>query len=133
MTVAFPAIHPTGCSFTPPSWTITESVSQSGVRSYRVWSNKPTDAVLDLTFTNITEAQAKGILDAYTAAKGNLEDLSIPSVVFTGIQDVTFRQLFAQEGTGLLWYFIAGQPPTVERVPGRRYSTRVSLRAELRF
>jgi hypothetical protein len=133
MTVAFPPIQPTGCSFTPPTWSITESVAQSGVRSYRIWSSKPVDALLDLAYNNITESQAEAITQTYLDAKGPITDLSVPALVFSGITSTTFRNIFSQEGTGLLWYFAQGQPPVMERVPGRRYSTRVSLRAELRF
>lgn len=133
MTVAFPAVQPTACSFTPPEWSITESVAQSGVRSYRVWASQPSDAVLDLTFQNINESQAEAIMSAYTATRGPLDDLTIPEVVFNGIRSETFRQLFSQQGTGLRWYFPLGQKPSLERVPGRRYTVKVVLRAELRF
>ena len=133
MTTSFPSIHPTSCSFTPPEWSITESRSQSGVRSYRIWANKPSDALLDLGFDNISEANALAISQAYINAKGPIDDLSLPSILFSGINSTTFVDIFSQANSGLTWHFVAGEPPVVERVPGRRYSVKVKLRAELRF
>ena len=133
MTVTFPSIEPTGCSFTPPEWAITESRSQSGVRSYRIWASKPSDALLDLSFENISEANALAIAQAHSSAKGTISSLVLPSILFSGITDQTFVNIFSQSGTGLSWHFVNGEPPVIERVPGRRYSTRVRLRAELRF
>jgi len=133
MTVNFPEIHPTGCSFTPPEWAITESRSQSGVRSYRIWASKPSDAILDLNFENISEANALAIVQAHAAARGPIEDLVLPAILFSGISNQTFVNLFSQSQSGLSWHFVNGEPPVLERVPGRRYSTRVRLRAELRF
>jgi|694.fasta_scaffold10794_6 hypothetical protein len=133
MSVNFPAIQPTGCTFTPPEWAITESRSQSGVRSYRIWSSKPSDAVLDLSFENISEANALAIVQAHASARGPIEDLVLPAVLFFGISNQVFIDLFSQYGSGLSWHFVNKEPPVIERVPGRRYTTRVRLRAELRF
>ena len=133
MSVSFPVIQPTGCSFTPPEWAITESRSQSGVRSYRIWASKPSDALLDLSFENISEANALAIVQTHTSAKGPIEALILPSILFSGITSQLFINIFSQSQSGLSWHFVNGEPPAIERVPGRRYSTRVRLRAELRF
>jgi hypothetical protein len=133
MTVNFPAISPTACSFTPPEWPITESRSQSGVRSYRIWANKPSDALLDLGFENISERDGFRIVRAHSSAKGPIDDVTLPSAIFSGIEDENLLDFISQNSSGLSWHFINGEPPVLERVPGRRYSTRVRLRAELRF
>jgi hypothetical protein len=133
MSVSFPSIQPTGCSFTPPEWAITESRSQSGVRSYRIWASKPSDALLDLSFENISEANALAIVQAHTSARGPIEALILPLVLFSGITNQLFINIFSQSQSGLSWHFVNGEPPAIERVPGRRYTTRVRLRAELRF
>lgn len=133
MTVNFPEIQPTTCSFTPPSFPITESSSQSGVRSYRIWSSKPSDGILDLGFENITEANADLILTAYIDAKGPVDQLLLPPIIFSGMTNPSLLEKFSQSASGLGWFFLNGEPPPMERVPGRRLSTRVRLRAELRF
>lgn len=133
MTVKFPEIKPTSCSFTPPQWPITESRSQSGVRSYKIWSSKPSDGLLDLGFENIPENHAFRIIRTHLLAKGPIEDILLPSIVFHGIEDEGLLDFMSQKESGLFWYFVNGEPPVLERVPGRRYTTRVRLRAELRF
>lgn len=134
MTVNFPAIQPTACSYTPPRFPVTESVSKSGVRSYRIWGNKRSDGFLDLTFENKTQSETAAILGAFNDAKGMVEDLNLPGIIFNSITDASLLQEFSQSGSGLKWYFINDEPPPVERVQGgRRYTTRVRLRAELRF
>lgn len=133
MTVSFPSVHPTSCSFTPPEWSITESRSQSGIRSYRIWASKPSDALLDLGFENISESNAFAISQAYIDAKGPIDNLLLPPILFSGISSQSFVEIFSQQGSGLSWHFVVGEPPVVERIPGRRYSVRVKLRAELRF
>ena len=133
MTVAFPAVQPTGCSFTPPSFPISSSRSQSGVRSYRVWASKESDAVLEFDFENISQEAALGILEAYREAKGPVEGLNLPPILFNGITDSDLLAFIKQTDSGLTWHFFEDQPPQLQRVPGRRYTTRVTLRAELRF
>jgi hypothetical protein len=89
--------------------------------------------LLDLSFENISEANALAIVQTHTSAKGPIEALILPSILFSGIVDQLFVNIFSQSQSGLSWHFVNGEPPAIERVPGRRYSTRVRLRAELRF
>jgi hypothetical protein len=133
MMVDFPDIQPTSCSFTPPSFPITESRSQSGVRSYRIWAAKKSDGILDLGYENITQFNAGRILAAFNDAKGSIIELLLPPVIFNGITDPVLLSNFSQSGSGLSWFFVNDDPPVIERVPGGRCSTRVRLRAELRF
>ena len=85
MTIDFPAIQPTECSYTPPRFPTTESVSRSGVRSYRIWANKRSDGFLDLRFENIDQVSAAAILNTFENAKGIVEDLALPSILFNSI------------------------------------------------
>lgn len=134
MTVNFPAIQPTSCSYTPPRFPTTESVSKSGVRSYRIWANKRSDGLLDLAFENINESGAAAILEAFRETKGMAEDLNLPSIIFKSITNSDLLAEFSQSNSSLKWYFINEDPPVIERVQGgKRYTTRVRLRAELRF
>jgi hypothetical protein len=89
--------------------------------------------LLDLSFENISEENAFAIVQAHASAKGPIEALVLPSILFSGIVDQLFVNIFSQSQSGLSWHFVNGEPPAIERVPGRRYSTRVRLRAELRF
>jgi hypothetical protein len=134
MTIDFPAIQPTECSYTPPRFPTTESVSRSGVRSYRIWANKRSDGFLDLRFENIDQVSAAAILNTFENAKGIVEDLALPSILFNSITNPSLLAEFSQSNSDLKWYFINDEPPIMERVQGgKRYTTRVRLRAELRF
>jgi len=131
MTVQFPSIQPTACKFTAPQYPVTETRAQSGVRSYRLWSNLPSDAVLELGFTNISNTDAAKIVECYLIARGPLERVVFPLVIFNGIQDPGLLRILGQTETQ--WFFLNQSTPTVERVPGRRASVSVQLRAELRI
>lgn len=131
MSVLFPAIQPTACKFTAPQYAVGESRSQSGVRSYRLWSSLPSDAVLELQFTNISNIDASKIVDCYLLAKGPLEQVRFPQIIFNGIEDLDLLRILGQADAR--WFFLNQSAPTVERVPGRRASVSVQLRSELRI
>ena len=128
MTVQFPAIQPTAHEFGEGSWPVTESRSQSGVRSVRLWGDKPSDAPLTLTFDNITQAAYQQIRAAHNAARGPMEDVTFPAIVGKGLIDA---QLLTPGG-GMRWYWAA--PPEGSRMQGgRRISCRCTFRAEHRL
>jgi hypothetical protein len=133
MTVQFPAIQPTEDEFSGPQWPVTATRSQSGVRSVRLWGDKPSDAGMALTFANITQAAAGQIGRAYEAAKGTIEDVSFPTVVFKNLSDPDLLEFIGRSTTtGMKWYFTG--PPSGSRVPGgKRVTLRCEFRAELRL
>lgn len=131
MSVTFPSIQPTSCNYTPPEFPFTTSVSQSGVRSYRLWGNKASDALLDIEFRNISEANGAAILDAFKQAKGPIEPLTLPSIIFSGLSNAGLIAELSQSTA--IWYFDRDSPPSLERVPGRKVSVTVQLRTELRL
>jgi hypothetical protein len=132
MTVRFPAIKPTAHDYVAPRWPVTESVSQSGVRSTRLWGSLAGDGGMTLTFQNIANAAAAQIFAAHTAAKGRIDDVSLPAVIFQNIDDPELLEFLRTMGPGLRWYFAA--EPQGSRVAGaKRQTVRVELRAELRL
>lgn len=135
MAVAFPAIEPTEQpDFVMPEIPGSESVSVSGLRSYRQLGNRAVDAPLSLVFTNIPHGVAAQILNCYTAASW-IESLIIPPIVFNGVGPELLAVL-ADAGSGLSWYFAKGAPPNLQRVKGsggRLVTVQVRLRAELRL
>jgi hypothetical protein len=132
MTVQFPQVQPTDHEYVAPDWPVTESRSQGGVRSVRLWGDKASDAGMVLSFANITQSAAVAILNAHNNAKGRVEDVSFPPVVVKGIEDPQLLALLRDGGPGLKWYF--NGPPQATRVKGgRRISIRAEFRAELRM
>lgn len=135
MAVDFPAIEPTEQpDFTMPEVPGSESISVSGLRSYRQRGSRAVDAALTLVFGNITNDSGAEILGAYALASW-IEPLTIPAIVFNGAGDDLLGVL-ANADTGLSWYFTKGSPPTLQRVKGgggRLCTVQVRLRAELRL
>ena len=134
MAVAFPSIAPTGRSFVAPRWPTKTQTSQSGVITRRLWGSRPSRATLSLQFNNISDTDASAILSAYNSAKGSVDSLTLPSVLFDGADATLTSWLNASAtGAGLLWAFAEDSPPQVESVAPGRSNVSVSLTAELRI
>lgn len=132
MTVQFPAIQPTSHEFVAPEWPITETRSQGGVRSVRLWGSRPSDAGMVLVFANITQAAGAAVLQAHDAAKGRIDDVSFPDLVFKSVSNTDLLSYLRDVGAGIRWYFVAA--PQLDRVPGgQRVTARAEFRAELRL
>ena len=132
MTVQFPAIQPTSHEFAFPEWPITERRSQSGVRSIRQWGDKASDATMTLVFDNITQAASAAIKAAHDAARGKVEDISFPAIVFKSLDDPEALAMLSTPGPGLRWYF-ANKPQGSRVTGGKRLTIRAEFRAELRM
>jgi len=132
MTVTFPTLRPTSRSYTPPKWPVTGTTSQSGVTSRRLWGSAPNQGSLSLAFNNRPTTEGVALRTAYNAAKGPIEDISLPSSIFEGDEDTynEIQSVFSQYG--LRWYFTDEQPAIESVVPGI-CNMRVNLVAELRL
>ena len=134
MATTFPTIQPTARSFTAPAWQTTTQVSQSGVITRRLWGSRPSRATLSLQFNNISDTNTSAILDAYNSAKGSVDSLTLPDILFNGADNTLKTWLNASAtGAGLLWCFTEGSPPQVESVAPGRSNVTVSLTAEPRM
>jgi len=133
MAVTFPSIEPTARRFSAPKWQTTGITSQSGVTTRRLWGSRPAKAELDLTFGNITDANAALILEAYNDAKGATIDVALPSIIFNGAAgDLTGWMNTANTGAGMKWFF-SEDPPTLESIAPGRSTISLKLIAELRL
>ncbi len=134
MATTFPTIQPTSRSFTAPAWQTTTQTSQSGVITRRLWGSRPSRATLSLQFNNISDTNTSAILNAYNTAKGSVDSLTLPAILFNGADATLTTWLNASAtGAGLLWCFTEGSPPQVESVAPGRSNVTVSLTAELRM
>ena len=121
--VDFPNIKPTSRTYTPGKYPQVEFVAQNGAKSVLRYGNKPVDAKLTLSFTNITDSQANEILQKYEEVNSVYKFIHFPSdSSMAGIEDETLRFRFQERDTSnntLLRYRFDG-PPTVTSVrPGR--------------
>ena len=134
MATTFPSIEPTARSFTAPAWQTTTQTSQSGVITRRLWGSRPSRATLNLQFNNISDTNTSAILSAYNSAKGSVDSLTLPAILFNGADDTLKSWLNGSSAAaGLLWCFSEGSPPQVESVAPGRSNVAVSLTAELRI
>lgn len=133
MAITFPSIEPTSRSFTAPRWPTSGLTTQSGVTTRRLWGSRPSQAQLQLQFSNVSDDNAALIVQAYHDAKGATTDLTLPAIIFNGASgNLTGWLNTASTGAGMKWFF-AEEPPTVESVAPNRSSVRVNLVAELRL
>ena len=134
MATTFPSIAPTRRSFVAPRWPTQMQTSQSGVITRRLWGSRPSRPTLSLQFNNISDTDVSAILSAYNSAKGSVDSLTLPSVLFDGADATLTSWLNASAtGAGLLWAFAEDSPPQVESVAPGRSNVSVSLTAELRM
>jgi hypothetical protein len=131
MATAFPALRPSSRRYRLPVFAITENKAQSGLTSLRLWGSKPEDARLELRFTNVPDSQALQIGQAYLAAKGPIDNLTLPNELFSGA-DASLRDFIKAAGTGLTWHFTK-EPPDVESVVNGVSSVSVTLVGQLRI
>lgn len=130
MATTFPSLTPSSRSFSPATFPITKTRSQGGVTTRRVWASLPNDARLSLSFNNITDEFAYEILNCYKNAKGSLDKLTLPALIFEGA--ATDLKIFLQQSnTGLSWHFTDDNPPRVESVLPGVSSVTVDLTATL--
>lgn len=134
MATTFPTVQPTGRSFVAPTWPTKTQASQSGVITRRLWGSRPSSARLRLRFDNINDTSTTEILSAYNTAKGSVDSLTLPSIIFKGASAGLQQWLDASAtGAGLLWCFSEGTSPQVESVAPGRSNVTVELTAELRM
>jgi len=134
MATAFPGIQPTSRSFVAPAWQTTTETSQSGVITRRLWGSRPSRATLNLQFNNISDTNTSAILSAYNSAKGSVDSLTLPDIIFNGADSSLKLWLDSSAtGAGLLWCFTEGSPPQVESIAPGLSNVSVSLTAELRM
>lgn len=80
----FPSLVPTSRSFDAGDYPVRTYKSQSGVESRILYGSRRTGMTLQLSFDNITDAQAEEFLDHYDETKGTYSTFLIPSTVKTG-------------------------------------------------
>jgi hypothetical protein len=130
MSVNFPSFTPTSRSFSAPVYPVTSYRSQSGTTTRRLWASSPSNARLSLTYSNISDANARLLLDCYKNAFGSVEALRLPSAIFSGA-DSTLATFMANPDFVLTWHFVDDSPPKVDSVVPGRSSVTLELIASL--
>jgi hypothetical protein len=116
----FPALKPSGRTFTPGDYPNTPFKAWDGNEGRVRHSNVMLESTLRLTFTGINEAQMLSILTHYQGQRGNFESFVLPDDVWSGVSTVSDYSL-----TSYRWCYI--EPPTVSDLPCGNHIVELSL------
>lgn len=125
-TARFPSIKPTNSQYTEAKYPISRARSQNGMTYQRLWSTTAFDALLSLTFDNITDSEAQLISAVYDQTYGNFKKVELPSALFDGASTDLWAYMNAP-GISLEWSF--ERPPTVRSVFAGLSDVSVQLKA----
>lgn len=113
MTVSFPALCPFRRSYTPGKYATKRFSSISGAGSTRLYGSKAFDATLELEFA-AADPDLTSILKSWHDSKGGAYVLTLPAIIFDGIELSTRGQI--PEYLNWRW----AEMPAVESLfPGR--------------
>jgi hypothetical protein len=115
----FPALVPSGRTFTPGEYPHTPFVTYNGFQNRVRHSNVMLASQLRLSFVAATEANMLSILSHYQGQLGTFESFDLPSDVWSGVTPADYQL------TGYLWRYI--EPPTVEDIFCDRYTIELAL------
>ena len=137
---AFPNITPSQRVYTPGTFPQNEFQGLNGAVTILQYGAKTVDSKLEMTFQNITDAEANDILDNYEAVNGGRDDFGRQDYVelpdsnegaVKGVEDKTLRLQMAERQSGQkLRYRYASPPVITSTFPGRS-TVQVSLRGYL--
>jgi hypothetical protein len=82
--MAFPTLKPTSRDFSPGDWPIKRYNAQSGAEIRILYGNQRVNAKINLTYENITDANAQLFVDDYAAQIGTLRTFALPSAIRAG-------------------------------------------------
>ncbi|NBS67480.1 hypothetical protein EBT31_01010 [bacterium] len=111
----FPNLTPSARSFTPGDWPVKQYKALSGAEVRIRYGNLRTESTLDLTFENITDANAAAFLNHYNETQGTFYTFGLAGAVFNGWSAGTAA---LNAPSGAAWRY--AEPPQVTSVyPGR--------------
>lgn len=77
--MAFPSLTPSSRSFKAGDWPVKTFRTQAGTETRILYGNRRTGMTLDLSYDNITDANAELFLDHYNEMLGSFTTFTIPS------------------------------------------------------
>lgn len=120
----FPNIKPSGRAFMPGDYPVKTFKAQSGKESRILYGSQRSGGELQLTFENITNADANSFITHYDETQGTYATFTLPANIYVGSSQAYFNA-----GTGTAWRY--AEQPTVTSVYTDRSSVTVRLVAVL--
>lgn len=116
MPILFPALKPSTRSFTVADYPVTLNSFARGIVYPRLRAQRPNGALLELTFSNIADADAASILEAFALSRSGFHSLILPTEIVSGINLQALKDRI-KLNSYLRWHF--NDPPKVDAgVPG---------------
>jgi hypothetical protein len=115
--VAFPAIKPTGRSYSPGTYPLAEFKALNGATTRMLYGNRRSDAELSLEFANISDDNAALILRHYEQL-GASDDWASFTTGAAGASSSLAAFMQESGGSGLRWRY-ADAPQVSSVFPGR--------------
>lgn len=106
--IPLPSIVPSRRKFIAPTYVITETVTESGIKESRLWCATPSRATLELGFDNIDTTEGEALLNAADRAYTTLVRVSIPPAIYEGY-DIELASFIAELSGEVRW-FMKGPP-----------------------
>lgn len=111
----FPNLTPSARAFSPGDWPVKRYNALSGAEVRIRYGNLRTEATLDMTFENITDANANLFLTHYQETQGTFLTFALAGAVFNGWGSSTSA---INAPTGAAWRY-DGPPQITNVYPGR--------------
>lgn len=123
-----PSTVPTTRSFQPPSYKIEKTMAFNGRAVRQVMCSKPSEALLNLEYINISDAAAAAVLLAYEESYGSMLTFHLPPEVYTGA-GAELLNYIRLTNSSLKWHY--ADKPSVEAVTKGVCNLNVQLRARI--
>ena len=136
----FPNLTPSQRSYTPGTFPQKEFQGLNGAVTVLQYGVQSVDSTLEMTFNNITDAEAYSIFENYESVNSGLDDEGRQDYVLlprtqegamAGVQDQDLLFQMAERGQGPKLRYRYAQPPTITSTFPGRCTVQVSLRGYL--
>ena len=114
----FPTLAPSNRSYDPGDWANTKYRANSGAEFRILYGSKRTAPKLQLTYNNITDAQAKDFLDHYDSMNGTFKQFPASDTVTGTKKGMGPTLKGAIKADGSHWRY-EGPPQLTSVYPGR--------------
>lgn len=122
---ALPGIEPTARPYTMGEWPQKRTKTRNGRVARWALCNKPSGDGMELTWENITYAQAELLCAVWDANYGTYGTITLPPEALAGTSG-GLRALMALPFPGATWHFAGA--PKVESVKARRCTVRIPIK-----
>jgi hypothetical protein len=114
MTITLPALCPSSRELVLATYSTSAGEWQDGAAAYpKCWSDIPVDAILRVSYQNITDTLASQFIDCWNLSLRGILPITIPVETVDGMTDTELRNRILQPD-GLSWKFASA--PTVANV-----------------